>query len=135
MAAKKLAIAFCTFAFLQTSFAGFERFWFFSKSANDQVTDSWETLSDAEQAALVKRYQSIKELPEAQSHTLLQRVDWFAQLSDQEKQKIRDIWQRMSSQERRELAQRLQAAKPENRAEIREEYIQKYALKPALVSN
>ena len=82
MAAKKLVIAFCAFSFLQTSFAGFERFWLFSKDANTQVTDTWDNLSDSEQLALIKRYQSLKEIPEQQRVSLQQRMDWFTQLPD-----------------------------------------------------
>jgi len=130
MAAKKLAIAFCAFSFLQTSFAGFERFWIFSKDADTQVNETWDSLSDTEQAALIKRYQSLKEIPAEQSVSLQQRMDWFNQLPDAEKQKMREAWQKMSSQERRELAQRLQKAAPDERSAIREEYINKY-LKPA----
>ncbi|AYA02181.1 DUF3106 domain-containing protein [Acinetobacter sp. WCHAc010034] len=130
MAAKKLAIAFCAFSFLQTSFAGFERFWIFSKDADTQVNETWDSLSDTEQAALIKRYQSLKEIPAEQSVSLQQRMDWFNQLPDAEKQKMRETWQKMSSQERRELAQRLQKAAPDERSAIREEYINKY-LKPA----
>lgn len=130
MAAKKLAIAFCAFSFLQTSFAGFERFWIFSKDADTQVNETWDSLSDTEQAALIKRYQSLKEIPAEQSVSLQQRMDWFNQLPDAEKQKMRETWQKMSSQERRELAQRLQKATPDERSAIREEYINKY-LKPA----
>lgn len=130
MAAKKLAIAFCAFSFLQTSFAGFERFWIFSKDADTQVNETWDSLSDTEQAALIKRYQSLKEIPAEQSVSLQQRMDWFNQLPDAEKQKMRETWQKMSSQERRELSQRLQKAAPDERSAIREEYINKY-LKPA----
>ncbi|MEG2472473.1 DUF3106 domain-containing protein [Acinetobacter sp.] len=130
MAAKKLAIAFCAFSFLQTSFAGFERFWIFSKDADTQVNETWDSLSDTEQAALIKRYQSLKEIPAEQSVSLQQRMDWFNQLPDAEKQKMRETWQKMSSQERRELAHRLQKAAPDERSAIREEYINKY-LKPA----
>lgn len=130
MTAKKLAIAFCAFSFLQTSFAGFERFWIFSKDADTQVNETWDSLSDTEQAALIKRYQSLKEIPAEQSVSLQQRMDWFNQLPDAEKQKMRETWQKMSSQERRELAQRLQKAAPDERSAIREEYINKY-LKPA----
>ena len=71
MAAKRLAFAFCALGFLQTSFAGFERFWIFSKDADTQVTETWETLSDAEQRALIQRYQSLKELPEAEKKQLI----------------------------------------------------------------
>jgi predicted Fe-S protein YdhL (DUF1289 family) len=130
MAAKKLAIAFCAFSFLQTSFAGFERFWIFSKDADTQVNETWDSLSDTEQAALIKRYQSLKEIPAEQSVSLQQRMDWFNQLPDAEKQKMRETWQKMSSQERRELAHRLQKAAPDERSAIREEYINKY-FKPA----
>lgn len=126
MAAKKLVLAFCAFSFLQTSFAGFERFWVFSKDANTQVAETWDTLSDAEQRALIQRYQSLKELPQAQSTVLHQRMDWFTQLPEQEKQKMRETWQKMSTQERRELGQRLQQATPEQRPLIRQEYILKY---------
>lgn len=126
MAARKLAIAFCAFGFLQTSFAGFERFWIFSKDADTQVNETWDSLSDTEQAALIKRYQSLKEIPAEQSVSLQQRMDWFNQLPETEKQKMRETWQKMSSQERRELASRLQKASPDKRSAIREEYINKY---------
>lgn len=126
MAAKKLAIAFCAFGFLQTSFAGFERFWIFSKDANTQVSETWDSLSDAEQAALIKRYQTLKELPAQQSVNLQQRMDWFTQLPEAEKQKMRETWQRMSTHERRLLATRMQKASPEQRQAIREEYINKH---------
>lgn len=126
MVAKKLVLALCAVGFLQTSFAGFERFWLFSKDANSQV-DSWESLSDAEQMAAIKRYQSLKELPQEQSSSLQQRIDWFTQLPEQEKQKMREVWQKMSSAERRELGQRLNKARPEERHTIREEYIVKYS--------
>ncbi|AUC07281.1 DUF3106 domain-containing protein [Acinetobacter lwoffii] len=126
MAAKKLVIAFCAFSFLQTSFAGFERFWLFSKDANTQVTDTWDSLSDSEQLALIKRYQSLKEIPEQQRVSLQQRMDWFTQLPNAEKQRMRETWQMMSSQERKELGARMQKASPEQRLAIREEYILKY---------
>ncbi|ENU62248.1 MULTISPECIES: DUF3106 domain-containing protein [Acinetobacter] len=126
MAAKKLVIAFCAFSFLQTSFAGFERFWLFSKDANTQVTDTWDSLSDSEQLALIKRYQSLKEIPEQQRVSLQQRMDWFTQLPNAEKQRMRETWQMMSSQERKELGTRMQKASPEQRLAIREEYILKY---------
>lgn len=125
MAAKKLALALCAIGFLQSSFAGFERFWLFSKDANSQV-DSWESMSEAEQMAAIKRYQSLKELPQEQSSSLQQRIDWFTQLPEQEKQKMREVWQKMSSTERRELGQRLEKARPEERSAIRDEYIVKY---------
>ena len=128
MAARKLAIAFCAFGFLQTSFAGFERFWIFSKDADTQVNETWDSLSDTEQAALIKRYQSLKEIPAEQSVSLQQRMDWFNQLPETEKQKMRETWQKMSSQERRELASRLQKASPDERSAIREEYISKYLI-------
>jgi DNA phosphorothioation-dependent restriction protein DptG len=126
MVAKKLALAFCAFSFLQTSFAGFERFWIFSKDANTQVSDTWDSLSDAEQLALIKRYQSLKEIPSEQSTNLQQRMDWFNQLPDADKQRMRETWQKMSTQERKDLAHRIQRAAPDDRASIREEYINKY---------
>src|SRR5690606_2269605 len=110
MAAKKLVIAFCAFSFLQTSFAGFERVWLFSKDANTQVTDTWDSLTESEQLALLKRYQSLKEMPEQQTVSLQQRMDWFTPLPDAEKRRMRETWQMMSSQERKELGARMQKA-------------------------
>lgn len=126
MAAKRIVIACCALSFLQTSFAGFERFWIFSKDADTQISETWETLSEEEQLALIKRYQNLKEIPAEKSVALQQRMDWFTQLPDSEKQKMREIWQKMSTQERRELGQRLQRATPEQRPLIRQEYILKY---------
>ncbi|WP_168460147.1 MULTISPECIES: DUF3106 domain-containing protein [unclassified Acinetobacter] len=126
MAAKRIVFAFCALGFLQTSFAGFERFWIFSKDADTQIAETWETLSEEEQMALIKRYQNLKEIPADKSVALQQRMDWFTQLPESEKQKMRETWQKMSTQERRELGQRLQQATPEQRPLIRQEYIQKY---------
>ncbi|GIT82401.1 DUF3106 domain-containing protein [Acinetobacter towneri] len=126
MAAKRIVIACCALSFLQTSFAGFERFWIFSKDADTQISETWETLSEEEQLALIKRYQNLKEIPAEKSVALQQRMDWFTQLPDSEKQKMRETWQKMSTQERRELGQRLQRATPEQRPLIRQEYILKY---------
>ncbi|WP_168417772.1 DUF3106 domain-containing protein [Acinetobacter towneri] len=126
MAAKRIVFAFCALGFLQTSFAGFERFWIFSKDADTQIAETWETLSEEEQMALIKRYQNLKEIPADKSVALQQRMDWFTQLPESEKQKMRETWQKMSTQERKELGQRLQQATPEQRPLIRQEYIQKY---------
>ncbi|MEG2300006.1 MAG: DUF3106 domain-containing protein [Acinetobacter sp.] len=126
MAAKRVAFALCTLGFLQTSFAGFDRFWIFSKDADTQVSETWESLSEEEQRALIQRYQSLKELPDAQSAALQQRMDWFTQLPEHEKQKMRDTWQQMSTQERRDLRVRMQKADADERVNIRNEYINKY---------
>ena len=126
MVAKKIALALCAISFLQTSFAGFERFWIFSKSADTKVNETWNTLSENEQRALIKRYESLKDEPKDQSVDLQQRMDWFTQLPEQEKQKMRDAWQKMSTQERNDLRKRMQKAPLEERAAIREEYIEKY---------
>lgn len=126
MAAKKLALILCSLSFLQTSFAGFERFWIFSKDANAQVDDTWDALSEEEQRAVIKRYQSLKELPANQSNNLQQRMDWFTQLPETEKQKMREAWQKMSTQERKDLRERMLKANGEERTAIREEYMNKY---------
>ncbi|USP41339.1 DUF3106 domain-containing protein [Acinetobacter sp. XS-4] len=126
MAAKKLALILCSLSFLQTSFAGFERFWIFSKDANTQVDDTWNALSEEEQRAVIKRYQSLKELPANQSTNLQQRMDWFTQLPDAEKEKMREVWQKMSTQERNDLRQRMLKANGEEKTAIREEYMNKY---------
>ncbi|MCU4399969.1 DUF3106 domain-containing protein [Acinetobacter pittii] len=126
MAAKKLALILCSLSFLQTSFAGFERFWIFSKDANAQVDDTWDALSEEEQRAVIKRYQSLKELPANQSNNLQQRMDWFTQLPEAEKQKMREAWQKMSTQERKDLRERMLKANGGERTAIREEYMNKY---------
>ncbi|MCU4329153.1 DUF3106 domain-containing protein [Acinetobacter pittii] len=126
MVAKKLALILCSLSFLQTSFAGFERFWIFSKDANAQVDDTWDALSEEEQRAVIKRYQSLKELPANQSNNLQQRMDWFTQLPEAEKQKMREAWQKMSTQERKDLRERMLKANGEERTAIREEYMNKY---------
>ena len=129
MAARKLVLAFCAIGFLQTSFAGFERFCIVSKDANTQVNETWDGLSEEEQKALIKRYQNLKEIPTNQSVALQQRMDWFTQLPEQEKQKMREVWQQMSSSERNEMRQKMQkATTAEQRNDIREEYMQKYQL-------
>lgn len=127
MVARKLALAFCAISFLQTSFAGFERFWIFSKDANSQVNETWDNLSEDEQKALIKRYQNLKEIPADQNNSLQQRMDWFTQLPEQDKQKMREVWQQMSTTERNELRKKMQkASTSDQRNEIREEYMQKY---------
>ncbi|WP_130802438.1 DUF3106 domain-containing protein [Acinetobacter ihumii] len=126
MVAKKIALALCALSFLQTSFAGFERFWIFSKNADTQVNETWNTLSENEQRALIKRYESLKDAPKDQNVDLQQRMEWFTQLPEQEKQKMRDAWQKMSTQERNDLRKRMQKAPLDERAAIREEYIEKY---------
>ena len=127
MAAKKLAIAFCAFSFLQTSFAGIERFWSFSKSQDNSKDETWEQMSSEEQRALIKRYQNLKELPANQNESLQQRMDWFTQLPEQEQQRMRDVWQQMSSQQRQEMRLRMQKAKTaQERNAIRQQYMQKY---------
>ena len=126
MAAKKIVLAFCALGVLQTSFAGFENLWIFSKNTDTKISDSWENMSEEEQEALIKRYQSLKEVTDDTGNSLQQRMDWFTQLPDAEKQKMREAWQKMSIQERKELANRLQKADPEQRTQIRNEYINKY---------
>ena len=133
MAAKNLALAFCALSFLQTSFAGYERFWIFSKDADTQVSETSDALSDDEQRALIKRYQNLKEIPESQSVELQQKMDWFTQLPEQEKSQMREAWQKMSSSERNELRQKMQKATTnEQRKEIRETYLTKYIEETAI---
>ena len=133
MVAKNLALAFCALSFLQTSFAGYERFWIFSKDADTQVSETWDALSDDEQRALIKRYQNLKEIPESQSVELQQKMDWFTQLPEQEKSQMREAWQKMSSSERNELRKKMQKATTnEQRKEIRETYLTKYIEETAI---
>ncbi|ENW92710.1 DUF3106 domain-containing protein [Acinetobacter dispersus] len=127
MAAKKLALVVCTLGLLQTSFAGSERFWVFSKPNKPVTEEAWDDLSPEEQRVLIKRYQTLKEIPTNQSSQLQQRMEWFTQLPEDEKQKMRDVWQKMSTQERNTLRKRMQNASTEERVNIREEYLTKYA--------
>ena len=126
MAAKKLALVVCTLGLLQTSFAGSERFWVFSKPNKPTTEEAWDNLSPEEQRVLIKRYQSLKEIPTDQSSQLQQRMEWFTQLPEDEKQKMRDVWQKMSTQERNSLRKRMQNASTEEKVNIREEYLSKY---------
>lgn len=127
MAAKKLALVVCTLGLLQTSFAGSERFWVFSKPNKPTTEEAWDNLSPEEQRVLIKRYQSLKEIPTDQSSQLQQRMEWFTQLPEDEKQKMRDVWQKMSTQERNNLRKRMQNASTEEKVNIREEYLSKYS--------
>ena len=127
MAAKKLALVVCTLSLLQTSFAGSDRFWVFSKPNKTMTEEAWDDLSPEEQRALIKRYQTLKEIPTEQSSELQQRMEWFTQLPEDEKQKMRDVWQKMSIQERNNLRKRMQNANLEDRVTIREEYLSKYS--------
>ncbi|MEG1398452.1 MAG: DUF3106 domain-containing protein [Acinetobacter sp.] len=126
MAAKRLALVVCTLGLLQTSFAGSERFWVFSKPNKPTTEEAWDNLSPEEQRILIKRYQSLKEIPTDQSSQLQQRMEWFTQLPEDEKQKMRDVWQKMSTQERNSLRKRMQNASTEEKVNIREEYLSKY---------
>ena len=126
MAAKRLALVVCTLGLLQTSFAGSERFWVFSKPNKPTTEEAWDNLSPEEQRVLIKRYQSLKEIPTDQSSQLQQRMEWFTQLPEDEKQKMRDVWQKMSTQERNSLRKRVQNASTEEKVNIREEYLSKY---------
>ncbi|MGR0305007.1 DUF3106 domain-containing protein [Acinetobacter beijerinckii] len=127
MAAKRLVLVVCTLGLLQTSFAGSERFWVFSKPNKATTEEAWDDLSSEEQRVLIKRYQTLKEIPTDQSSQLQQRMEWFTQLSEDEKQKMRDVWQKMNTQERNILRKRMQNASADERLNIREEYLTKYA--------
>ena len=127
MAARKLALVVCTLSLLQTSFASSERFWIFSKSGKPTTEEAWDDLSPEEQRILIKRYQTLKEIPTDQSSQLQQRMEWFTQLPEDEKQKMRDVWQKMSTQERNNLRKRMQNASLEERVTIRDEYLSKYS--------
>ncbi|ENX03648.1 hypothetical protein F900_00742 [Acinetobacter modestus] len=127
MAAKKIAIVVCTLSLLQTSFAGSERFWAFSKSNKPTTEEAWDDLSPEEQRVLIKRYQSLKEIPTDQGSQLQQRMEWFTQLPEDEKQKMRDVWQKLGTQERNTLRKRMQNASAEEKVNIREEYLSKYS--------
>ncbi|MBP6353278.1 MAG: DUF3106 domain-containing protein [Acinetobacter sp.] len=126
MAAKRLVFVVCTLSFLQLSFAGSERFWVFSKPNKPMTEEAWNDLSIEEQRVLIKHYQTLKEIPADQSAQLQQRMEWFTQLPDNEKQEMRDVWQKMSTQERNNLRKRMQDASAEERINISKEYFNKY---------
>ena len=127
MAAKHVVLAFCALSFLQTSFAGYERFWIFSKDTSNPSNEAWNALSEEEQRALIKRYQNLKEIPEEQRVSLQQRMDWFTQLPESEKNQMREAWQQMSTAERNELRKKMSMTTDnQKRKEIRNEYLNKY---------
>lgn len=127
MAAKRIALVVYTLSLLQTSFASSERFWVFSKPNKPTTEEAWDDLSPEEQRVLIQRYQTLKEIPTNQSTQLQQRMEWFTQLPENEKQKMRDVWQKMSTQERNTLRKRMQNASVEEGLNIREEYLSKYS--------
>jgi hypothetical protein len=126
MAAKKLALVVCTLGLLQTSFASSERFWVFSKPSKPTTEEAWDDLSPEEQRILIKRYQTLKEIPTDQSSQKKQKMRDVWQKMKDEKQKMRDVWQKMSTQERNSLRKRMQNASTEEKVNIREEYLSKY---------
>lgn len=81
MAAKKIAIVVCALSLLQTSFAGSERFWVFSKSNKPTTEEAWDDLSPEEQRVLIQRYQSLKEIPTDQALSF--NKEWNGLLSFQ----------------------------------------------------
>ncbi len=128
MVAKHFIFTSCLLVVSSSCFANFSDFWPFHKPQTIKVNygTDWDDLNEAQQRALLKRYQELKELPESDSNTLQQRMEWFTQLSEQDQQKMRDTWQKMSSQERNDLRKRMNKAAPEQRTAIRLEYIQKH---------
>ncbi|MEB3766258.1 DUF3106 domain-containing protein [Acinetobacter sp. MD2] len=138
MAVKKWGLALFSLVFLQTGFAGFERFWpFHSKSDSiAQTDDNWNELSTDQQKQLLSRYQNLKDLPTTKSESLENRMNWFAQLPEQEQQKMREAWQQMSTQQRQEMRERMQnATTVDERNSIRQEYIQKFQTTVIKTSN
>ena len=128
MAAKRIALVLSSVCFLQTSFAGFDRFWLLTKTGSTaDLRSDWQQLDEEQQRALIQDYQELKELPSEKSQSIQKKLDWFAQLSATEQQRLRDAWQQMSSSERQELKQKLDNAESaEIRSQIRNEYIEKY---------
>lgn len=126
MVAKRIFITIFTLTFLQMSFANIDRFWKSSKDSNVLIDEHWDALTEAEQLALIKRYQALKEIPSDQSQVIQQRMDWFNQLPEQDKQKMREAWQQMSSSERSEMRKKLEnATTAQERNQIREHYLSK----------
>ena len=128
MAAKRIALVLSSLCFLQTSFAGFDRFWLLNKTGSTaELRSDWQQLDEEQQRALIQDYQELKELPSEKGQSIQKKLDWFAQLSPSEQQRLRDAWQQMSSSERQELKQKLDHAESaEIRSQIRNEYIEKY---------
>lgn len=128
MAAKGIVLVVTSFCFLQTSFAGFDRFWLLNKTGTtSELYHDWQQLDEQQQKSLIEDYQELKEIPPQKTEAIQQRLDWFAQLSNQEQQRLRDAWQQMSLQERQELKNRLaNATTAELRIQIRNEYIERY---------
>lgn len=88
--------------------------------------DNWDELTPQQQKVVLQHYQTLKDVPENQNQ-LQQRMDWFTQLPENEKQKIRDVWQNMSVKARKEMRLKMQKAKNKTeRNKIRNEYMQKF---------
>ncbi|MFT4021319.1 MAG: DUF3106 domain-containing protein [Acinetobacter sp.] len=138
MAVKKIALTVCILAYVQASSAGLERFWPFGHQNNTvaQVDDNWNELTPEQQKQLLQRYQNLKDISANQSSSLQHRMDWFTQLPEDEQQKMREVWQQMSTQQRQEMRVRMQKAKTlDERNTIRQQYMQKYQQQVASTHN
>ena len=85
------------------------------------------TLSPEEQRILIKRYQTLKEIPTDQSSQLPATNGMVLHNYQMMKNKKCDIWQKMSTQERNNLRKQMQNASLEERVTIRDEYLNKYS--------
>lgn len=72
---------------IANKFCKFRTFLGFFKPNKPTTDETWEDLSPEEQQLLIKRYQTLKEIPTNQSTQLQQRMEWFTQLPEEEKQK------------------------------------------------
>jgi hypothetical protein len=78
------------------------------QNANTKSEETWNDLSEKNNA-LIKRYQSLKETQRS-SCSFTTKNGMVYPIPEEEKQKMRDAWQKMSTQERNDLRKRMQNA-------------------------
>jgi thioesterase domain-containing protein len=87
---------------------------------------TWQKLTDEQRDDLIKRYQDLRQMPEAERLDLQQRMDWFSQLPKDKQQRMREVWQNMSASEREHWKAKLRQVSPTQRETLREKIMQKY---------
>lgn len=96
------------------------------KPTASSLAASWQQLTTEQRSALLKSYQSLRQLDEKDKQDLQQKMDWFSQLPKDQQQRMRDAWQNMSATEREYWKNQLKSASAEMKIEIRENILEKY---------
>jgi|GEM_PF-5942001 len=83
----------------------------------------WQKLTKAERTKMVHRYETLKQLPPNEQHQLTTRFQNFKRLPPDQQQHMREVWQKMSLDQRRQLQTAMKNSTPEQRKAIREKLL------------